>query len=241
MWRKFQRPLFNKVKRAIREFDLIEDGDSIAVGVSGGKDSVILLYTLATLRKITPISFDIKAITLDLGWGNDFTPLHNFCTSLDIPYYIKETEIGKIVYYDRQEKSPCSLCAKMRRGALHNYAKELGCNKVALGHHLDDAIETFLLSLTYEGRINTFSPKSYLSRIDLTLIRPLIFVYEEDIFSIVNKLKMPVVINHCPADGRTKRQEMKELILEMETNNPVVRDRILSAINNHIWTGKLNN
>ena len=123
----------------------------------------------------------------------------------------------------------------MRRGHLYNKAKQLGCNKIALGHHLDDAIETFLLSLTYEGRINTFSPKSYLSRADLTLIRPLVFVFEEDIFSIVHELKMPIVDNHCPADGRTKRQEIKELVMEMESNNPVVRDRIISAINNHIW------
>lgn len=240
MWRKFNRPLFTKVKKAVRDFNLIENGDNIAVGVSGGKDSVILLYTLAIIKKITPINFNIKAITLDLGWNNDFSPLHEYCASLEIPYHIKQTEIGKVVYHDRQEKNPCSLCAKMRRGALHNYAKELGCNKIALGHHMDDAIETFMLSLTYEGRINTFSPKSYLSRMDLTLIRPLIYVYEEDIFTIVHKLNMPVVVNHCPADGRTKRQEMKDLILEMETHNPLVRDRVLSAIKNNIWTDKVN-
>jgi len=235
MWRKLRYPLLNKVKRALREFNLIEDGDNIAVGVSGGKDSMILLYALAIIRKITPLKFNIYAVTLDLGWNNDFTPLHDFCASLDIPYYIKQTEIGKIIYEERQEKNPCSLCTKMRRGALNNYAKELGCNKVALGHHLDDAIETFMLSLTYEGRISTFLPKSYLSRIDLTSIRPLVFVYEKNISSIVNMLKIPVVVNNCPADGRTKRQEIKNLISQMETTNPLVKERIISAINNNLW------
>jgi len=235
MWRKLRYPLLNKVKRALRKFNLIEDGDNIAVGVSGGKDSMILLYALAIIRKITPLKFNIYAVTLDLGWNNDFTPLHDFCVSLDIPYYIKQTEIGKIIYEERQEKNPCSLCTKMRRGALNNYAKELGCNKVALGHHLDDAIETFMLSLTYEGRISTFLPKSYLSRIDLTSIRPLVFVYEKNISSIVNMLKIPVVVNNCPADGRTKRQEIKNLISQMETTNPLVKERIISAINNNLW------
>ena len=234
-WKKYNKPLPAKMKRASREYGLIEEGDKIAVGLSGGKDSTVMLYALSILQRTLPVDFAIQAISLDVGWKNDFAPIAAYCQTLGIPYHLEETDIGRIVYEERQEKSPCSLCAKMRRGALHRLAKDFGCNKIALGHHLNDALETFMMSLTFEGRLHTFAPRSYLSRMDLTLIRPMIYVLEKDIVTIARQLELPVVANNCPADGTTKRADMKSLLEQMEKDNPFLIERMQSAITNGIW------
>jgi len=227
--------LINKVKRAIKMFQLIEDGDNIAIGVSGGKDSIILLYSLYTIKKIWPIKFELNSVFLDLGWEIDYSQVKAFSESLDIPFHYVKTDIGKVVFEERAEKNPCSLCANMRRGALNNYAKSIGCNKVALGHHLDDCVETFMLSLTYEGRINTFDPKVYLDRCGITVIRPLIFVYEKDVICLIEKHSLPTAKKACPIDGKSKRQEIKELLADMVIKNPRAKDRIMNSITNQIW------
>ena len=234
-WKKYNKPLLAKMKRSSREYGLIEEGDKIAVGLSGGKDSTVMLYALSILQRTLPVDFAIQAISLDVGWKNDFAPIAAYCQTLGIPYHLEETDIGRIVYEERQEKSPCSLCAKMRRGALHRLAKDFGCNKIALGHHLNDALETFMMSLTFEGRLHTFAPRSYLSRMDLTLIRPMIYVLEKDIVTIARQLELPVVANNCPADGTTKRADMKSLLEQMEKDNPFLIERMQSAITNGIW------
>ena len=164
-----------------------------------------------------------------MGWNNDYQIVGEYCRSLGIPFHLEQTNIGRIVYEERKESNPCSLCANMRRGAINNTAKQLGCNKVALGHHLDDALETFLMSLVFEGRMHTFAPRTYLTRADITVIRPMIYVYEKDIISIANKLELPVVPNNCPADGITKRHSMKEEMARFETMNATVKERMLNA------------
>lgn len=227
--------LINKVKRAIKMFQLLEDGDKIAIGVSGGKDSVILLYSLYTIKKIWPIEIELNSVFLDLGWEIGYSEVKAFSESLDIPFHYVKTDIGQVVFDVRQEKSPCSLCANMRRGALNSYAKDIGCNKVALGHHMDDCVETFMLSLTYEGRINTFAPKVYLDRTEITVIRPLIFVYEKDIIRLIEKNNLPTAQKACPIDGKSKRQEIKELLADMVIKNPKAKDKIMNAISNQIW------
>ena len=235
MWKKMRYQLVNKVKRAIKMFQLLEDGDKVAIGVSGGKDSIILLYSLYTIKKIWPIKIELNSVFLDLGWEIDYSEVKAFSESLDIPFHYVKTDIGKIVFEEREEKNPCSLCANMRRGALNTYAKSIGCNKVALGHHMDDCVETFMLSLTYEGRINTFAPKVFLDRTEITVIRPLIFVYEKDIVKMIEKHQLPVAKKACPIDGKSKRQEIKELIADMVKNNPKAKDKMMNAITNQIW------
>lgn len=235
MWRKFNKPLFAKIRRASREYGLIQPYDKIAVGLSGGKDSTVLLYALSILQKTLPIPFTLQGISLDVGWHNNFSLIAQYCRQLDVPFHLEETNIGRIVYEERKEANPCSLCANMRRGAINNLAKQLGCNKVALGHHLDDALETFLMSLVFEGRMHTFAPRTYLTRADITVIRPMIYAYEKDIISIANKLELPVVPNNCPADGITKRHSMKEEMLRLETMNVTVKERMLHAITSSIW------
>lgn len=235
MWKKMRYQLVNKVKRAIKMFQLLEDGDKVAIGVSGGKDSIILLYSLYTIKKIWPIKIELNSVFLDLGWEINYSEVKAFSESLDIPFHYVKTDIGKIVFEEREEKNPCSLCANMRRGALNTYAKSIGCNKVALGHHMDDCVETFMLSLTYEGRINTFAPKVFLDRTEITVIRPLIFVYEKDIVKMIEKHQLPVAKKACPIDGKSKRQEIKELIADMVKNNPKAKDKMMNAITNQIW------
>ena len=238
MWKKMRYQLINKVKRALKMYRLIEDGDRIAIGVSGGKDSIILLYSLYTIQKIWPIDFEIHAVFLDMGWQVDHREVQAFSESLGVPFHHVQTDIGKIVFEERQEKNPCSLCANMRRGSLNNYAKSIGCNKVALGHHMDDCVETFLMSLTYEGRIHTFSPKVYLDRVDITVIRPIIFVYEKDVVQMIKKFNFPIVDKSCPIDGKSKRQEIKELLAGMVKDNPKAKDRIMSGIVNQLWAAE---
>ncbi len=235
MWRKFNKPLLAKMRRASREYGLIQPYDKIAVGLSGGKDSTVMLYALSVLQKTLPFPFTLQGISLDVGWNNDYDLVGQYCQTLGVPFHLEQTQIGRIVYEERKESNPCSLCANMRRGAINNIAKKLGCNKVALGHHLDDALETFLMSLVFEGRMHTFAPRTYLSRADITVIRPMIYVHEKDIVSIAKKLELPVVPNNCPADGITKRHSMKEEMARLEAMNPTVKERMLHAITTSIW------
>lgn len=221
------------MRRAINEFDLISDGDKIAVGVSGGKDSLVLLTGLIRLRQFIGIDYEITALTIDpmfSGVETDYSPVEKLCQKYCVPYVIEKTDIGSIVFDIRKESNPCSLCANMRRGALHSKAKELGCNKVALGHHYNDVVETFMMSLFIEGRIGCFSPKTYLDRSDIWVVRPLVFAPEKEIRNSARRNNLEIVKSKCPADGVTKRQEMKEFIREREREDKGFTDRIFGAL-----------
>ena len=221
------------MRKAIQEFDLIQDGDRILVGVSGGKDSVVLLTGLARLRRFIGIDYELLAVTLDPHFGGvatDYSALRALCEELEVPYIVKDTHIGEIVFDIRKEPNPCSLCAKMRRGALHDVAVEHGCNKVALGHHYDDAVETFVMNLFNEGRLGCFSPKSYLSRKKLTLIRPLVFAPEKEVRRAAERCGLPIVKSVCPADGVTSRQKTKEFLAEREREDKGFKDRLFGAM-----------
>ena len=223
--------LLSKMRQAINDYNLIKDGDKIAVGLSGGKDSVTLLNLLSAYQKFAPEKFDLIAITLNPG-GVDNSPLYKMCSDLNVPFYEIQTDINKIVFELRKEKNPCSLCANLRRGALNSNAEKLGCNKVALGHHKDDAVETLLLSMFYEGRINCFSPKSFMAKNKLSLIRPMVYINEASIKNLVKKYNFPVIKNPCPADGKTKRQEIKEYINEMNAKIPGFKKNIFGSLTN---------
>lgn len=223
--------MLSVMRKGITEYKMIKDGDKIAVGVSGGKDSVALLKILAEYKKFSPEKFDLLAISVDLdftGAKTDFTALRAFCDALSVPYIVEKTDIGKIVFDIRKEKSPCALCSKMRKGALYDVAVKNGCNKVALGHHSDDLTDTFLLSLFYEGRLSTFAPKSYLDRTGLTLIRPFILMREADIISYAKDL--PVVKSPCPANKNTQREYVKTAVREIAKTVPNVREMAFTAI-----------
>lgn len=221
------------IRRADADFRMIEPGDHVAVGVSGGKDSLVLLYALALYRKFCSVPFTLTAVTLHLGLHPfDLSGVTALCEKLQVPYVVKETEIAHVVFEQRQEKNPCSLCAKMRRGALTDLCNALGCNKLALGHHRDDAEETLLMSLLYEARLHTFHPTTYLSRSGITQIRPLVYLPEKHIEKLTKKLALPVVSSPCPANGRTKREDVRELIDMIETRYPDVREYMLSALRN---------
>ena len=218
-------------RRAVDDYEMIRDGDKIAVGVSAGKDSLTLLCALAELRRFYPKKFELSAITVDMGFeGADFTGIQKLCDELKVPYTVVPTEISKIIFDVRKEKNPCSLCAKMRRGALHTAAKELGCNTVALGHHFDDVVETFMLNLFFEGRLGCFQPVTYLSRMNLRLIRPMIYMPEKDVRYFAKNAELPVVKSTCPADGNTQREEMKQLLAKLDRENRGLRYRIFGAI-----------
>ena len=221
------------MRKAITIYEMLEDGDKVGIGVSGGKDSVILLIGMAKLRKFIGISFDIVAIIIDPMFGNhntDYTIVKNLCLEYNIKCIIEKTNIGPIVFDYRQEKNPCSLCARMRRGVLHDVAKREGCNKIALGHHSDDWIETFIMNLFNEGRIGTFHPKTYLSIKEIYMIRPLIFIPEATIQSVVKKLKIPIVKSKCPAEGKSKREWTKNYLKDLEIQIPDIKQKILGAI-----------
>lgn len=223
--------MLSLLRKGITEYNLIEDGDKIAVGVSGGKDSVVLLKLLAEYRRFSPQKFDLVAITVDLNFNNtplNAKPIQELCDSLSVPYHVVSTDIGAIIFDVRKEENPCALCSKMRKGALNDVAKELGCNKVALGHHRDDLIDTFFLSLMYEGRLSTFAPKSYLDRTDLTLIRPMVMIKEADIISYSKDL--PIVKSCCPANKKTKREYVKDAIKHIAEQVPSIRDMAFVAI-----------
>lgn len=218
-------------RRAIEEYSMIDEGDKIAVGVSGGKDSLVLLCALAELRRYYPKKFELTALTLDMGYKSDYSKIQELCDKLGVEFHVKYTNIKEVIFDIRNEKNPCSLCAKMRRGALNDFALEHGCRKVALGHHNDDVLETFFLSLMHEGRIHCFSPVTYLSRTDMYQIRPMIYVRERDIRGVVNNHDIPVIHNECPADGYTQREYMKDLIKRLEKEmHPGLRKRLFRAI-----------
>ena len=223
--------LLSFVRRAVDDYDMIEDGDRIAVGVSGGKDSLALLETLAEMRRFYPKKYDIVAITVDMGFeGSDFSEISEFARRLKVEYRIVKTEIAKIIFDVRRESNPCSLCAKMRRGSLHAEAQAAGCNKVALGHHYDDAIETFMMNLLFEGRLGCFSPKSFLSNRKLTLIRPLLYAQEKDIQYFTRRRALPVLLSLCPEDHATERENMKNLLTELEKKSKGTKHRIFTAM-----------
>ncbi len=220
-------------RRAIDDYHMIEDGDKIAIGISGGKDSLTLLYALHGLKRFYPKKFEIHAVTVDLGFKNlNLDKIKAICEELEVEYTIVETEIAKIIFDDRKETNPCSLCAKMRKGALNDAVKAAGCNKVAYAHHKDDVVETMLMSLIFEGRFHTFSPVTYLDRMDLTVIRPLMYMNESDVIGFINKYEVPVVKSPCPADGYTKREYTKQLLRQLNLENPGVKERMFTAIQN---------
>ncbi len=229
---KLQR-LMSVARKAIDDYEMIQEGDKIAIGISGGKDSLALLYALHGLQQFYPKKFDVVAISVHLGYEDmDFTPVQELCDSLNVDFHLVRTDIGNIVFNMRKEDSPCSLCSKMRKGALNDRAKELGCNKVAYGHHKDDVVETMMLSLIYEGRFHSFAPVTYLDRMDLTLIRPLLYLKEADIIGFQHKYELPVVKNSCPVDGHTKREYVKNLLADMNMTAPGVKQRMFSAVSN---------
>lgn len=230
--------LLSYTRRAVDHYHMIESGDRIAVGVSGGKDSLTLLTALAGLRRFYPHKFEVVAITLEMGYDDmDFSPVQQLCNTLQVEYIRIPTQIKQIVFDIRQEENPCSLCAKLRRGALHEAALSAGCKKVALGHHFDDVVETYLLSLMYEGRISCFKPVTYLDRAGITLLRPLIYTPESLIRSFAQRQSLPIVHNPCPADGNTKRQEIKDLIKTLEKSHHGLRERIFGAIQRYPLEG----
>lgn len=225
------KKILSFMRRAIDDYNMIEDGDKIAVGVSGGKDSVALMLGLNALKRFYPKQFDIVAITVSMGFeGTDFSPIKQICDKENIEYVVEDTSIGEIVFNVRKEPNPCSLCSKMRSGALNEAAIRLGCNKVALGHHYDDVVETFLMSLFKEGRINCFSPVTYLDRMKITKIRPFIYIPEKEITYYTNKNNLPIVKNPCPADGNTTRQRIKDLIFSLEKENKGLKQQLFHAI-----------
>lgn len=221
------------MRKAITEFDMIQDGDKIAVGVSGGKDSLVLLLGLIRLRSFIGIDYDITAITLDPCFGGvegDYSSVAKLCEENDIPYILERSRIGEIVFDVRKEEHPCSLCSRLRRGALHNEAIKAGCNKVALGHHYNDAVETFIMNLFVEGRIGCFSPKSFLDRREITVIRPLVFAPEYEIKRVARRTGIEVVKSRCPVDGHTMREETKNFLAEREKIDKGFTDRIFGAM-----------
>lgn len=226
------------LRRADQDFEMIQANDHVAVGVSGGKDSLLLLYALALYRRFSKNPYTLSAVTLTMGLEPfDLSGIQALCDRLEVPYVIKPTEIGKVIFEDRKEKNPCSLCAKMRRGSLADLCVEIGANKLALGHHCDDALETLLLSMFFEGRIHTFHPATYLSRKDITQIRPLVYLSEKQVVPLVKTLQLPVVKSPCPVNGYTKREEMKVLLDDISKKIPNARKLLLSALQNEAQYG----
>lgn len=224
------------IRKAVDDYGMIEEGDRIAVGISGGKDSLTLLKGLHALMRFYPKHFEIHAVTVDLGFHNlNLDEIRKMCEDMDIPYTIVKTDIADIIFHQRKETNPCSLCAKMRKGALNEAIKKAGCNKVAYAHHKDDVVETMMMSLIYEGRWHTFSPVTYLDRMELTVIRPLIYMNEADVIGYVNKNNIPVVKSPCPADGYTKREYVKNLLKKLNQENPGVKERMFTAIVNGLY------
>lgn len=237
--------LMSLVRKAVDEYNLIEENDKIAVGVSGGKDSLALLYAMKGLQRFYPKHFELIAVSVDLGFeGFDLSPIAALCKELSVPFEVIHTDIGQIIFTERKEKNPCSLCAKMRKGALYTTVKELGCNKVAYAHHRDDIVETTMMSLIYEGHFYCFPPKTYLDRMGVTVIRPMIYVPEADVIGFKNKYHLPVVKNPCPADGFTKREYIKNLVRQINHENPGAKDRMFTAVINGTipaWTSQEKN
>lgn len=225
--------LYSYTRKAIDDYNMISDGDHIALGISGGKDSLTLLYALSGLRRFYPHKFTISAFTVDLGFEGfreGLSDISELCERFSVPYTIISTPIAEIIFSERKEKNPCSLCATLRKGAMNDFALQQNCNKVAFAHHKDDMIDTLLMSLIYEGRIHTFAPNTYLDRTELTVIRPLMYVPEVDIIGFQHKYELPVVKNPCPMDGFSKREYVNNLTKQLERDNPGVKQRIFHAI-----------
>ena len=226
------------VRRCVEDYHMIEDGETIAVGVSGGKDSVSLLCALNNLRRYYPKRFELHAITLSMGYPEmDFTPIAELCATMGVPYTLQESQLGKLIFEDRKEKNPCALCAKMRRGALHDVCGELGIRKIALAHHYDDAVETFLMSLVYEGRIGCFQPVTYMSRTGVTQIRPLLYAGEATVKSLVKRYQLPIVENVCPMNGKSKREEIKTLLSTLGAQYPDLKSKVFGAMQRYPLEG----
>lgn len=222
--------LIGLVRRCVDDYDMIQAGDRIGVGVSGGKDSLALLVFLAELRKYNASPFTIEAITIDMGLGMDYTGIEQLCRELDVPFHLVKTEIGPIIFDYRKEKNPCSMCSKMRRGALNQALLDRGLNKLALGHHYDDAVETFMMSLLYEGRISCFQPVTDLDRTGIIQIRPMLYIHEQTIDNFVTRKQLPVLENRCPVDKQTKREEIKKLIYDLSATYPDLKERVFGAM-----------
>lgn len=222
--------LIGLVRRCVQDYNMIAEGDRIGVGVSGGKDSVALLAFLAELRKYNDKAFDVEAITIDMGLGMDYMPIAELCQQLDVRFNLIQTQIGPIIFDHRKEKNPCSMCAKMRRGALNQAILDRGMNKLALGHHYDDAVETFMMSLIYEGRISCFQPVTDLDRTGIIQIRPMLYIHEKTIDSFVMRNHLPVITNRCPVDKYTKREEIKKLVYDLSATYPDLKERIFGAM-----------
>lgn len=223
--------LMSYTRRALDDYRLIDDNDKIAIGISGGKDSLALLYALSGLRRFYPHPFELIAISVNLGFdGMDLSEIAALCNELSVPFYEVKSDIGSIIFEERKESNPCSLCAKMRKGALNEKAKELGCNKIAYAHHKDDFIETMLLSMLFEGHFYVFPPKTYLDRMDLTVIRPFLYLEERDIIGFQHKYHLPIQKNPCPADGYTKREYAKGLVRQLNKEHPGAKDRLFHSI-----------
>ena len=223
--------ILGQVRRCVEDYQMIEAGDKVAVGVSGGKDSLLTLTALARLRDFYPISFQLEAITLETGTpGMSFDAVAELCRELEVPYTRIHVPVYQIVFEERKEKNPCSLCAKLRRGSLNTALTERGIHKIALGHHYDDAIETLLMNLLFEGRIGCFQPVTYLDRTGITQIRPLLYCREDDIRRTVERLRLPVVHNPCPANGSTRRQEVKDLIHQLEGRYPDIKQKLFGSL-----------
>lgn len=223
------RKILSLTRKVCEEYSLIQKGDKIAIGISGGKDSLSLLYVLSQYKKYILNDFEIVAIAVDLSGGkNDYSKIKEFCENLNVDFIIVPSNVFEIVFEIRKEKNPCSLCANLRRGLLNSKAKELGCNKAALGHHRDDLIETFLLSLFFEGRMSTFKPSSYLSRTDITVIRPLLYCEEKDLAK--ESINFPVLKNLCPADKNTQREKAKSILATLESLYPNCKEKLFNAI-----------
>lgn len=222
--------LMGLVRRCVEDYNMIEEGDRIAVGVSGGKDSLVLLTLLAGLRSYFNKHFELEAITIDMGLGMDYSGIQKLCDELKVPYTIIETQIAPIIFDYRKEKNPCSMCSKMRRGALNQALLDKGFNKLALGHHYDDAVETFVMSLIFEGRISCFQPVTNLDRTGIIQIRPMLYIHERTVDNFAQRENMPVLANRCPVDKHTKREEVKELIFDLVKTYPDLKERIFGAM-----------
>ena len=223
--------LLSLTRQAIEDYGMISEGDKIAVGISGGKDSLTLLYALSHLRSFYPRSFDLVAVTVDLGFpGADFEEIRAFCQGLKVPYHVISTQIAPIIFDVRKDRNPCSLCAKMRKGAMNDFVRELGCNKVAFAHHKDDLIESMMMSFIYEGKLRTFSPVTDWERSGLVLIRPLIYLYEGEIKGFVREMDIKILKNPCPVDGSTRRAYVKDIVRQINYDNPGAKTRMNHAI-----------
>jgi len=222
--------LMGLVRRCVDDYKMIEEGDRIAVGVSGGKDSLVLLVLLAGLREYFDKPFRLEAITIDMGLGMDYTPIQQLCQDIGVPYTIVSTQIAPIIFEHRKEKNPCSMCAKMRRGALNQAILDMGFNKLALGHHYDDAVETFVMNLLFEGRIGCFQPVTNLDRTGIIQIRPMLYIHEKTVDNFATRKNLPVIENRCPVDKTTKREEVKQLVYNLSQTYPDLKERIFGAM-----------